>query len=254
LYELDASEHSPIIGYAFDGFPIYGSFGFANTNGTGGIARIESSYQLRSMVDRTTLPDGTVLSPGQYGPNISTAYPLGFFIEDYEFVSNSGDLDIHNGRIANTPEYPNGIYAYYATANSDLSAAYPYFIGPTYYGDVATDNFSTPGPGGGTTNVTVSGQVEEWDGNIPTGIATDALNSSLFSVYPNPVSDYLILNCEKGKDSQITILDGFGKKVNEFETHSTGSQIINVSDLVSGVYFIQMRTEGQVYNNKFVKL
>jgi hypothetical protein len=32
--------HSPLIGFAFDGFPIYGPYGFANSDGTGGIERI----------------------------------------------------------------------------------------------------------------------------------------------------------------------------------------------------------------------
>src|SRR5205814_2757500 len=34
LYDAaDSTHHSPIIGFAFDGFPIYGAYGFTNTNG-----------------------------------------------------------------------------------------------------------------------------------------------------------------------------------------------------------------------------
>ncbi len=59
----DSTHHSPIIGYAFDGFPVYGAYGYANANGTGGIKRMRSSYQIRSnMVNRDTLPNGTVAS------------------------------------------------------------------------------------------------------------------------------------------------------------------------------------------------
>lgn len=37
--------HSPIIGFAFDGFPIYGAYAYSNPNGTGSIKRMQSSYQ-----------------------------------------------------------------------------------------------------------------------------------------------------------------------------------------------------------------
>jgi hypothetical protein len=110
-----------------------------------------SSYRLRNITERTTLPDGTQLDPSQYGPPVSTSYPLGYYVEDYEYVRGLGDLDEHNGRFAVTPEYPNGTYAYYVTINDDGSSAYPYTLGPTYDGVVATEDI---GPNGG--HVTIS--------------------------------------------------------------------------------------------------
>ena len=58
----NSSVHSPILGYAFDGYPIYGAYAYANADGTGGIARMVSSYQIRQIADRNSLPDGTILS------------------------------------------------------------------------------------------------------------------------------------------------------------------------------------------------
>ena len=40
LYSIDSTQHSPLIGFAFDGFPIYGAYGFMNADGSGGITRI----------------------------------------------------------------------------------------------------------------------------------------------------------------------------------------------------------------------
>ena len=151
LYQLNPTSHSPLLGFAFDGFPIYGPYGYANSNGTGGIRRLLSSYRLRNITQRTTLPDGTQLNPSQYGPPVSTTYPLGYYVEDYEYVLGMGDLDEHNGRFAVTPEYPNGTYAYYVTINEDGSSAYPYIVGPTYNGVVAMEDI---GPNGG--HVTIS--------------------------------------------------------------------------------------------------
>lgn len=141
LYDdTDDEWHSPIIGYAFDGFPVYGAYAFENTDGTGPIVRMETSFQPRNITQRQSLPDGTTLNAGQFGPDVSNQYPIGYYIEDYEYVQGSGDLDEHNGRFCITPEYPNGIYAYFVTIDSNLDGVYPYIIGPTYYGTVQSGN------------------------------------------------------------------------------------------------------------------
>jgi hypothetical protein len=135
LYDdLDDQNHSPIIGYSFDNFPIYGAYANSNTEGTGDIIRMESSYQLRTVENRTTLSDGTVLNSNDYGPDINNQFPLGAYIQDYEFIENSGDLDEFNGRFCVTPEYPNGTYAYFVTINENHDPVYPFTIGPYYYG------------------------------------------------------------------------------------------------------------------------
>ena len=145
LYTANQKKHSPIIGYAFDGFPIYGPFGYANSDGTGGIKRMVSGYKLRNITKRTSLADGTQLSPSQYGPDVSSQYPLGYFIEDYKYVDLTDDLDKYNGRFTVTPQYPNGTYAYFITINADGSSAYPYIIGPQYNGVVENTNIQTHG-------------------------------------------------------------------------------------------------------------
>jgi hypothetical protein len=112
LEQIDAGV---LIGYALDGYPIYGK-------------RMRSSYRFRKIAHRRTLPDGTELTPEQYGPDVTSAEPLGTFAEDYEFVPGSGDLDEFNGRVIN------GSYAYFLTTDASGRLAYPYLIGPRYYG------------------------------------------------------------------------------------------------------------------------
>ena len=53
----DGMSHSPILGFAYDGFPIYGPWGFANTDGTGGVTRMRSSYQIREDIVNLRSPD-----------------------------------------------------------------------------------------------------------------------------------------------------------------------------------------------------
>ena len=118
--------HSKIIGWAYDGNPIYGPYGFANTNGTGSIVRMTSKYTLNS--NRTN------------GPNIND-YPLGSFIEDYTANNTQASLDEHNGRFCVTPEFPNGTYAYFTTIDSNGNLAFPYIVGKTYYSIPEKYNF-----------------------------------------------------------------------------------------------------------------
>ncbi len=123
LYAIDSTKHSPLIGFAYDGFPIYGAYAYKNANGTGGIVRMKSSYSLRNITTRTTYSNGTTVTAG---PDVSTTYPLGLFREDYQYNTTSAAtpdyLDEHNGRFCITPEYPNGIYCYFATVDENWNS------------------------------------------------------------------------------------------------------------------------------------
>ena len=139
--DSDEANHSPIVGYAFDGYPIYGAYGYSNPlDPNSAVARMQSGLQLRNISSRQTLADGTNLPAYQYGPTVNSQYPIGSFIEDYEYIEGSGDLDEHNGRFCITPDYPEGIYSYFITIDDYLDPVYPYIIGPTYFGTVATGN------------------------------------------------------------------------------------------------------------------
>ena len=184
LYDdTDSTQHSPIIGFAFDGFPIYGAYAYANTNGTGAITRMKTGYRERAITDRTTLPNGTVLNVNQYGPAINAQFPLGAYIEDHEFVTGLGDLDAHNGRFCITPEYPLGMYAYFVTLDAALAPAYPYVLGPAFYGTVQAGN---TGPGSG--HNTVPGGVTVYN---PLSAVIGVNDASHIHVWPNPASDLL---------------------------------------------------------------
>ncbi len=126
-----SDRHSPLIGFAFDGYPIYGPFGWDENRR---VKRFGSSYRLRGATSRRRL-DGIELTPAQEGPAVDAKFPAGTFVEDYEYVPGSGDLDEHNGRFAVTPEFPQGTYAYFLATRPDGSMAYPYLIGPTYGGE-----------------------------------------------------------------------------------------------------------------------
>jgi len=102
LYNLNNSAaHSPILGFAFDGYPIYGPYGYVNaTNSNSDLKLIVSGYTTRASMtvrDKTS-SNGTTLSGTNVGPPVNSTYPLGSFIEDFEWSASNGDLDANNGR------------------------------------------------------------------------------------------------------------------------------------------------------------
>ncbi len=134
----DASGHSPIIGFAFDGYPIYGPWGWID----GKLQRMRSGYRWRQIKRRTTWPDGTQLTPGQDGPDVNAEFPLGSFVEDYEFGAGAGDLDEFNGRFGKTPEYPNGTYAYFLATDGAGRLAFPYLLAGQYFGKLSAEELA----------------------------------------------------------------------------------------------------------------
>jgi hypothetical protein len=242
LITIDPSVHSQLIGFAFDGYPIYGPYAFANSDGTGGLVRMESSYAVRDISVRTILADGTPLDPNQFGPDVGAlvtpAIPpgaepveavLGAYIEDFEFIDNSGHLDVHNGRFSITPEYPNGSYAYFATVNENWNPQFPYFL-YSYYGVVAEDNFGSGGPQGSVTSVVINEPVETYDSSS----RVSAFDSPSWSLFPNPVRDWVIISGSTAPD-ELNLLDASGRMVSQWNA-STGNTW-NLSGLDPGMYF-----------------
>ncbi len=243
LHGFNPSEHSPVIGYLYDGFPVYGPFGYSNPNGTGGISRMRSGYRLRNITLRTTLADGTVLPANQYGPPVSATYPLEYYIEDYEYILNLGDLDKYNGRFCVTPEYPGGIYAYFISNDSNNIPVYPYITGPQYYGVVTTENISSMG------HVTVTEPVQTY--NPLTSIISNTVPAqySLHQNYPNPFnpSTTIVYDIQNNADVKLSVFDITGREVavlvNEKQQAGTYSvkfisgQFNNIS---SGIYIYKI--------------
>ena len=222
------TKHSSIIGWAYDGNPIYGPFGYTDPNSINSpLKLIESSYakNISNVVNR---PSG---------------FKEGYFINDFIF-DNQGDLDIHNGRFCKTPEYPNGVYAYFATAevnlNGKLEGSYPYFIGKTFRLPLIQDNLTL---------------THEFDFNnsklsrntYPHNVNEEFANND-FIVESNEVirQSSEVTSVSKGEVESINILNsGTGYKVGDVasfdntDTNGTGLNAV-VSDIVGlGVSSIQ---------------
>lgn len=126
LFDQSGSVESPVVGFAADGFPVFGSY----INDNGQVRSVTSSYQLKS----GTRPNSADDPGGSYD---------GTYVDDYEYIEGLGDLDECNGMMRD------GIYGYYVVN------AYPWVL-KCYKGTLnesfskaGGDTGSTGGPNGG---------------------------------------------------------------------------------------------------------
>jgi hypothetical protein len=240
LYTMDSTQHSPLLGFAYDGYPIYGAYGYTNTNGTGAITRIKSGYSLRNISVRTHHADGSNVDDG---PAVSATYPLGYFREDYEYIANTSPeyLDEHNGRFCITPEYPNGIYAYFCTVDANWNSAYPYAVGPTYYGNYSNRKITT-----------ISETTTVYTGATP--VQRVDLSHLGINIFPNPASDLIAIQVSGlvKEDIQVELFDLLGKRLNNTTIYK-GQTIayFDVETLYSGTYLVKM-TSGSASSSQKV--
>jgi hypothetical protein len=118
LFDQNAISESPVIGFAADGFPIFGSY----IDDNGKIRAVTSSFQLLSGPRPSSADD----PGGTYD---------GTFVDDHEYVSGSGDLDECNGMMRD------GSYGYYVTD------AYPWVL--ACFKGTPDSSFDKTGGGGG---------------------------------------------------------------------------------------------------------
>ncbi len=165
----DASGHSPIYGYAADGYAVYGPWQAAGT-------RAQSCWAVRDYdaisatgcgVDgaRTCLladpydPDAGTVAASADGPTVTGTYislsgnvftaSAGFFFQDYYFDSScagSSDaaLDQYNGH----SDSERG-YHYHLTTNADGANAFPFSVGPRFAGALPANAITSCGGIGG---------------------------------------------------------------------------------------------------------
>jgi hypothetical protein len=232
LYVISTTEHSPLIGYAYDGFPIYGAYAYTNTDGTGAITRMKSSYAL--IADATTRvngPDIDEIITIDASAGVTETMFNGYFKEDYVYTENTASdyLDDHNGRFCITPEYPNGTYAYFTTVDENHNSIYPYVIGNTFYGNVVAGTVTS-----------INETVTNYDSTL--SVTDFDINRLNLTVYPNPAQDFIAIQSNlQTTNLKVELINELGQiiKTGAVLQGSTLS-IIETHDLYNGLYFVRV--------------
>ena len=223
---LEDNSLSGIIGWAYDGNPIYGPFGYSDPKDKfSEVKKLKSGYETKvsNVEDR---PSG---------------FFNGFFVEDYEF-NNNGDLDEYNGRYEVNDEFPNGVYAYHATNNT-----FPYFIGNKYKSELISDSNLDQSFDFKNSNLlrnTFPYRVSEINSNYDFIIqSNDIINQTIevLSATSGPIESLVVEN--SGSDYKV------GDVINFDETNTSGSGLnVNVSS-IKGKDITELNTTSSSYPN-----
>jgi hypothetical protein len=203
---------------------------------------MKSSYSKRTITTRTTYSTGATVTPG---PPVSATYPLGYFREDYQYnITSSATpdyLDEHNGRYCITPEYPLGIYCYFATVDANWNSAYPYLVGPTFYGTKVVADVAA-----------ITGPVTEYIPS-PLSVSDSYSNEINATVFPNPANDLVAIQITGLRKENVTIelYDITGRFIQKTSMYQ-GSTIayFDTQKLYSGQYLVKIISGTTVISKK----
>ena len=81
----------------------------------------------------------------------------------------------------------------------------------------------------------------------------DEIEADWLKVYPNPSSTFVTIESDLSKSTQVRIFSATGALIQSFELQAVSQQIIDVSELASGSYFISISNEDQVIQKQLLK-
>ncbi|MCB9520921.1 MAG: YHYH protein [Myxococcales bacterium] len=135
------------VGWAGDGYPIFGRWGYEDpTDPASGLVELRSSYHLRT----GARPAGADSPGGDYD---------GTFVQDWEYVADSGDLDECNGRTGTVTIRGEDVTTYYYV----LTYTFPYI--PRCFHATPAGAFAATAGGGGTLPECAPGQTSRCCGD-----------------------------------------------------------------------------------------
>jgi hypothetical protein len=200
---------------------------------------MKTGYSLRNITTRTTLPSGATASPK--GPPVNSTYPLGTYIEDYEWkASNGGHLDKYNGRFCVTPEYPSGTYAYFTTISAADVPEFPYYIGIQYYGTPQSANFYTSTVTTPSTGVAC----------VTTLDTEEFVENKKLNAFPNPSNGKFTISLpDLTGESLIEIFSLDGRILYSINSNEMNTEI-NMPNLSDAILILKVTNKGKQYVTK----
>lgn len=150
---------------------------------------------------------------------------LDYYLADFRFTNNSQDYIIKDWNIIALPPTSNPIDSvYFELSSSDVGS-----FGMNTPAFFCIDNM----------NMTIFSNVAE----------NKKIN---FSFYPNPASSILTIRNSQNIES-VTVKDINGRNIINTSSNKSNQLKINVEELKSGIYFIQVISNGSSQTQKFIK-
>ncbi len=151
---------------------------------------------------------------------------------------------MHNGRFCVTPEYPGGTYCYFTTVDKNWNSAYPYVVGPTFYGVYADRKVTS-------VNETTTPYV------TTTTVGIRNLNNQEigFDIFPNPSNDIIAIQIKglNRENLSVEMYDMQGILVQKTILNQ-GASITHLDSktVYAGTYLIRVIGANSVVTKKIV--
>lgn len=269
------SSHSPIYGWLFDSFPVYGPYQSENTlavpcwqkrdydsSSPTGCSNNQRCCQLQDEYDYTAGTTAVTCGPSltgtvttQSGNTISAA--SGIYYEDYFFNSTCAEqggefLDSHNGH-----DHDGYGYHYHVTIDIDRTPLFPYIAGPKYYGCRSTCCGSRTSSVCSATSIcgaevgtsVFSCSVAQSPTSVPTSSPTAAPTAPTSLPTSEPTSPTYSPTIESGKDNDASGLSAGTVSVIIGCSVAAGVLILIAGLYVGGVFNGITATVGNVPQN-----
>ena len=87
--------------------------------------------------------------------------------------------------------------------------------------------------------------------SISTTVGDDSFDSPSIAIHPNPTSNHLTIDTEQLLIEQMIIIDVTGKTIKQ--PMLLNNNLINVTDLPKGIYFLKLITKEETITQRFIK-
>ncbi len=179
---------------------------------------------------------GAIYNTTDGGATFNPIATAGFFTGDIAYVPGTTGTYVSTGTTGSSYTLDNGLTW---TTIDALQHTVTAFL-----------NTSVGFTGGFTTSATVGG-ISKYTG---TELFTKSFNATKFTTYPNPVNDVVtISNTENLLVTDVNITDINGRTVKNIKVNDLSEVQVNVAELTSGVYFMNVTTDSGKAVKKFIK-
>ncbi len=175
--------------------------------------------------------------------------------------AEGGSMECKSVTIGNTPQVPIADFTYTVSgltvSFTDVSTYLPTSWNWSF-GDGATSTLQNPSHaysvyGNYTVCLTATNAIGSDDNCIVLGLTgIEELNTLDFAIYPNPATDYLMIesSIQLNSDAQWMIMNDLGDVVIE---GNLSSYSIHISDLADGIYLLKISNEVEQGTSTFIK-
>lgn len=89
-------------------------------------------------------------------------------------------------------------------------------------------------------------------GNLSNGIEQIKEKYNFISIYPNPAKNYVYIENKNDGSTNISIINSLGVIVKQLEIPAKSSEIINITEFSSGIYYLQSNSNKNLHVEKLI--